>query len=139
MLRSLFTAIAARQAAFRARQMARKAVYGLIGFFALVIALVFAALAAFFALEDPLGSAGSAGAVAGGLVVLTLLGLLIVWPRGRPRQAGLADQLGLSALGISDKKDIEALIGEARKAIREVGPVEIVVAAFVAGFFLGRR
>ncbi len=119
--------------------MARKAVYGIIGFLVLVIALVFAALAAFFALEDPLGPAGSAGAVAGGLVVLTLLALLIVWPRGRPRQAGLADQLGLSALGISDKKDIEALIGEARKAIREVGPVEVVVAAFVAGFFLGRR
>ena len=137
MLRSLMTAIATAGAASKVRGLARQAAYGAVAVFALLVALVFMALAAFYALSPSQGPAVASAIVAAGLAVVA--GLVFLWSaysRRESEQEGFMSQLGLPALGISNQKDIDAVVHRARVEMRKVGPVKISLAALAVGFLL---
>jgi hypothetical protein len=137
MLRSLMAAIATAGAASKVRGLARQAAYGTVAVFALLVALVFMALAAFYALSVSQGPAVAAAIVAAGLAALA--GLVFLWSaygHQESEQEGFMSQLGLPALGISNQKDIEAVLHRARVEMRKVGPVKISLGALAVGFLL---
>lgn len=140
MLRSLLGAFATAQAASRVRRYAQQTTYGALAALTLLIAFVFAALAAFFALSGPLGSAGAAAVVAGGLAVIA--GLVALWASMSSKKAkssNLLETFDLQALGIDNKEDVEAVLKSAQKELRKVNPVTLSVVALVAGFVIARR
>jgi hypothetical protein len=133
-------AIATAGAASKVRGLARQAAYGTVAVFALLVALVFMALAAFYALSASQGPAVAAAIVAAGLAALA--GLVFLWSAYGHReseQEGFMSQLGLPALGISSQKDIDAVVHRARVEMRKVGPVKISLIALAVGFFLALR
>lgn len=140
MLRSLLAAFATARAASQAKQIATHTAYGLIAISALMIGLVFASIALFFTLAERMGPASAAAIVA--VVVAALaagVALYARWKDSQEEDEDMYDQLGLSSLGISSGKDVEAVVRQARRQIRKVGPVNVALAALAAGFLLGRR
>jgi len=140
MLRSLLGAFATAQAASKVRRYAKQTTFGALAALTLLVAFVFAALAAFFALSGPLGSAGAAAVVAGGLAIVAAL--VALWSSTSSKKAESSDLLGtfdLQALGIKNKDDVEAVVKGAQKELRKVNPVTLGVVALVAGFVIARR
>lgn len=140
MLRAILAAFATAQAASKARQIATHTAYGLVALTAIIIALVFAAMALFFYLSITMHSYMAAAIVAG---VAALLGGLIAlyasWSDKEPESDDIFQQLGLSSLGISNSRDVEAIANQARGQIRKIGPINVALAALAAGVLLGRR
>jgi hypothetical protein len=140
MLRSLLAAFATARAASQAKQFATHTAYGLIAISALMIGLIFASIALFFTLAERMGPASAAAIVAVVVVALAVgVALYAWWKDSQEEDDDMYDQLGLSSLGISSGKDVEAVVRQARRQIRKVGPVNVALAALAAGFLLGRR
>jgi lysylphosphatidylglycerol synthetase-like protein (DUF2156 family) len=140
MLRTLLAAFATAQAASKARRIAQHTAYGLIAISAVIIALVFAAMALFFFLSQTMSSSTAAAIVAAAAAVLAgLIAIYARWQDSEVENEDIFDQLGLSSLGISNSKDVEAIADQARTQIRRVGPINVALAAIAAGFLLGRR
>jgi hypothetical protein len=140
MLRSLLAAFATARAASQAKQFATNTAYGLIAISALMIGLIFASIALFFTLAERMGPASAAAIVAVVVAALAVgVALYARWKDSQEEDDDMYDQLGLSSLGISSGKDVEAVVRQARRQIRKVGPVNVALAALAAGFLLGRR
>lgn len=140
MLRMLLTAFATAQAASKARQIAQHTAYGIVAIGAVLIALVFGAMALFFYLGQFMNSASAAAIVA--LASAALAGIIALYARWKDSQVeeeDIFEQFGLPNLGISSQKDVEAVADAARTQIRRLGPINVALAALAAGFLLGRR
>jgi hypothetical protein len=139
MLRSLMAAMATAAAASKVKGIARQAGYGAIAIFALMVALVFIAIAAFYFLLEPLGAAYAATAVAGAFAVFALIIFAWAWSRQKQHQdEGWMEQLGLPAVPGVDSKDVQALVDRTRTELRKVGPVRLSLAALAVGFLIAR-
>lgn len=140
MLRSIVAAMATAAAASKAKGIARQAAYGAVAVFSLLVALVFSAIAAFYYLSQSMGPAGAAATVAAILAVLAMLVFIVSRVSARDDANGnWAKQLGLPAVaGITDTKDIEAMVDKTQIALRKAGPVKLSLAALAIGFLLAR-
>jgi hypothetical protein len=139
MLRSLMAAMATAAAASKAKGIARQAGYGAIAVFALMVALVFTAIAAFYFLLEPLGPAYAAATVAGASAVFALIIFAWAWFRQKKDQdEGWMEQLGLPALPGVDSKDVQAIVDRTRMELRKVGPVKVSLAALAVGFLIAK-
>ena len=140
MLRALLAAFATAQAASKAQRFAEHTAYGIVAIAAVIIALVFAAMALFFYLSQTMSSALAAAIVAvAGAVVAGLVALYAQWKDSQVENEDIFQQLGLSNLGISNSQDVEAIANQARTQIRRIGPINVALAALAAGFLLGRK
>jgi hypothetical protein len=140
MLKALLAAFATSQAATRAERMALDAGYGMVALAAAIISLIFVSMAIFFRLSQSMSSAQAAAIMAAGIAVLAIL--VAVYARQQDSgvsKGSIYDQLGLSALGISSERDLEAIADQARVQIRRVGPMNVALAALAAGLLLGRK
>ena len=139
MLRSVMTAVAAATASSKARTMAREAAFGMIGVSALIIALVFLAIAAYYFLIDPLGTAGAAAAVSAFLAIFAVIIFIWAFYQQRNDKNGLLQQFGLPSVdGLNDIEDVEQLVKQTQASLRKVGPVKLSVAALAIGFLAAR-
>lgn len=140
MLRMLLTAFATAQAASQAKRIAQHTAYGIVAIGAVIIGLVFASMALFFYLSQTMNSAMAAAIVAAASALFAgLIALYARWQDSTVEKDDLFDQLGLSGLGITSSKDVEAVADVARTQIRRIGPVNVALAALAAGFLLGRK
>jgi hypothetical protein len=140
MLRMLLTAFATAQAASQAKRIAQHTAYGIVAITAVIIGLVFASMALFFYLSQTMHSSLAAAIVAAAAAVFAgLIALYARWQDSDVEKSDVFDQLGLSSLGITSNKDVEAVADAARTQIRRIGPINVALAAVAAGFLLGRR
>jgi hypothetical protein len=136
----LLTAFATAQAASQAKRIAQHTAYGIVAIGAVIIALVFGSMALFFYLSMTMHSSLAAAIVAAAAALFAgLIALYARWQDSVPEKDDIFDQLGLSSLGISNSRDVEAVADVARNQIRRVGPVNVALAALAAGFLLGRK
>lgn len=139
MLRSLMAAMATAAAASKVKGIARQAAFGTIAIFALLVALVFIAIAAFYFLLPPLGAAWAAAAVAGAFAVFALIIFAWAWSKqSKDEDNGWMEQFGLPAVPKVDSKDVQAIVDRTRTELRKVGPVKLSLAALAVGFVIAR-
>jgi hypothetical protein len=132
-------AMATAAAASRVKGIARQAAYGTIAIFALMIALVFSAIAVFYFLLEPLGAAYAASAVAGASAAFALIIFAWIWSRQKKDQdEGWMEQFGLPAIPGVDSKDVQAIVDRTRTELRKVGPIKVSLAALAVGFLIAR-
>ena len=136
MLRSLMAAMATAAAASKAKGIARQVAYSAIAIFALMVALVFIAIAAFYFLLDPLGAAFAAATVAGAFAICALIIFAWAWSKQKHAQdEGWMEQFGMPAV---DSKDVQAIVDRTRTELRKAGPVKLSLAALAVGFLIAR-
>ncbi|MGB0085762.1 MAG: phage holin family protein [Rhodomicrobiaceae bacterium] len=140
MLHSFLTALATVRAAAAAQRVASSAIYTAIVGIAFLVALIFAALAAFFALAPSYGYALAAAIVAAAVGVIAVI--ILLWASSRMRTVkptSLTEDLGLPAFSGDTGKQVQAVVERAREEARRIGPVKLAISAFAIGMLMGRR
>ncbi len=139
MLRSILVAMATAATVSRARGVARQTAYGAIATFALMVALVFLAIAVFYFLLQSFDPAIAAAIVAGGFALFAFIIFLWAWARQKhPADDDWMEQLGLPAVTGVDSKDVHAIVDRAKVELRKAGPVKISLVALAVGFLIAR-
>jgi hypothetical protein len=138
MLRSIMAAMATAAAASKAKSIARQAGYGAVAIFALMVALVFTAIAAFYFLLVPLGPAYAAATVAGASAIFAVIIFAWAFRQKKDQDEGWMEQFGLPAIPGVDSKDVQAIVDRTRMELRKVGPVKVSLAALAVGFLIAK-
>jgi hypothetical protein len=138
MLRSIMAAMATAAAASKAKGIARQVGYGAIAIFALMVALVFTAIAVFYFLLVPLGPAYAAATVAGASAIFAVIIFAWAFRQKKDQDEGWMEQFGLPAIPGVDSKDVQAIVDRTRMELRKVGPVKVSLAALAVGFLIAK-
>ncbi len=135
MLRLVLSLITSMQAGARIKETVetsvRRAVVAAIALIVLLFAIGFGLVAGYYALiGQGLSPLVASGIVAGTLLVLSLVLVMLAARKPRPKQPDFVNAPAESMAMVDES------VG---KAMQQVGPLTIVVAAFAAGLLLSRR
>lgn len=128
--------LANRAAGGAVGEVTRWVAWGAFAVFFLGLALVFAMVSAFWALEPRVGAVNAAALVAGGCVLLA--GLLLLIPAAQDaleRRAEEDARRKTSAIAST----VEAAETETKAAVDYFGPLQVVASAFLIGMRTGRQ